>query len=201
MFVPCAAENSGIPRVMTPEVEEEILDAAGNTPASSTEGLVSRLHVNHAQVWRVCRRPNLYPYHLQRLQALSAADYPPRVHIGQSYPQQCAVNPIFPSAIGFTDEAQFSREGVLNYHNVHVQKRILMRLVNKSLSWMCGVVLSTTLYSTRTYSRSDWQETTIESSWKPTFQMYWITCSWLCVNCCILSWRCARTFVLQRGSI
>ncbi|KAJ4435008.1 hypothetical protein ANN_23581 [Periplaneta americana] len=34
--------------------------------------------------------------------------------------QQCGVNPNFPALVLFTDEAQFTRDGITNFHNQHV---------------------------------------------------------------------------------
>ncbi|KAJ4436003.1 hypothetical protein ANN_18627 [Periplaneta americana] len=62
----------------------------------------------------------LYPYHLQRVQALSPADYPARVRFCQWFLQQCGINPNFPALVLFTDEAQFTRDGRTNFHNQHV---------------------------------------------------------------------------------
>ncbi|KAJ4426353.1 hypothetical protein ANN_27167 [Periplaneta americana] len=53
-------------------------------------------------------------------QALSPADYPARVRFCQWFLQQCGVNPNFPALVLFTDEAQFTRDGITNFHNQHV---------------------------------------------------------------------------------
>ncbi|KAJ4447565.1 hypothetical protein ANN_09572, partial [Periplaneta americana] len=52
--------------------------------------------------------------------ALSPADYPARVRFCQWFLQQCGVNPNFPALVLFTDEAQFTRDGITNFHNQHV---------------------------------------------------------------------------------
>ncbi|KAJ4432524.1 hypothetical protein ANN_21146 [Periplaneta americana] len=52
--------------------------------------------------------------------ALSPADYPARVRFCQWFLQQCGVNPNFPALVLFTDEAQFTRDGIANFHNQHV---------------------------------------------------------------------------------
>ncbi|KAJ4444989.1 hypothetical protein ANN_06788 [Periplaneta americana] len=49
--------------------------------------------------------------------ALSPADYPARVRLCQWFLQQCGVNP---NLVLFTDEAQFTRDGITNFHNQHV---------------------------------------------------------------------------------
>ncbi|KAJ4439355.1 hypothetical protein ANN_07477 [Periplaneta americana] len=93
----------GRPRSTTPEVQEEILEAVNMTPSSS--------------IRRVALQVN---YHLQRVQVLSPADYPARVRFCQWFLQQCGVNPNFPALVLFTDEAQFTRDGIINFHYQHV---------------------------------------------------------------------------------
>ncbi|KAJ4433566.1 hypothetical protein ANN_15875 [Periplaneta americana] len=84
----------GRPRSTTPEVQEEILEAVNMTPSISTRRVA--------------------------LQALSPADYPARVRFCQWFLQQCGVNSNFPALVLFTDEAQFTRDGITNFHNQHV---------------------------------------------------------------------------------
>ncbi|KAJ4448402.1 hypothetical protein ANN_10418 [Periplaneta americana] len=52
--------------------------------------------------------------------ALSPADYPARVRFCQWFLQQCGVNPNFPALVLYKDEAQFTRDGITNFHNQHV---------------------------------------------------------------------------------
>ncbi|KAJ4452300.1 hypothetical protein ANN_03820 [Periplaneta americana] len=109
----------GRPRSTTPEVQEEILEAVNMTPIS-TQRVALQVNVPHTTVWRLLKEYQLYPYHLQRVQALSPADYPARVRFCQWFLQQCGVNPNFPALVLFTDEAQFIRDGITNFHNQHV---------------------------------------------------------------------------------
>ncbi|KAJ4426611.1 hypothetical protein ANN_26409 [Periplaneta americana] len=110
----------GRPRSTTPEVQEEILEAVNMTPSISTRRVALQVNVPHTTVWRLLKEYQLYPYHLQRVQALSPADYPTRVRFCQWFLQQCGVNPNFPALVLFTDEAQFTRDGITNFHNQHV---------------------------------------------------------------------------------
>lgn len=110
----------GRPRSTTPEVQEEILEAVDRTPSISTRRLALQVNVPHTTVWRLLKEYQLYPYHLQRVQALSPADYPARVRFCQWFLQQCGVNPNFSAVVLFTDEAQFTRDGITNFHNQHV---------------------------------------------------------------------------------
>ncbi|KAJ4434760.1 hypothetical protein ANN_23329 [Periplaneta americana] len=110
----------GRPRSTAPEVQEEILEAVNMTPPINTRRVALRVNVPHTTVWRLLKEYQLYRYHLQRVQALSPADYPARVRFCQWFLQQCGVNPNFPALVLFTDEAQFTRDGITNFHNQHV---------------------------------------------------------------------------------
>ncbi|KAJ4443745.1 hypothetical protein ANN_05523 [Periplaneta americana] len=109
----------GRSRSTTPEVQEEILEAVNMTPIS-TRRVALQVNVPHTTVWRLLKEYQLYPYHLQCVQAQSPADYPARVRFCQWFLQQCGVNPNFPALVLFTDEAQFTRDGITNFHNQHV---------------------------------------------------------------------------------
>ncbi|KAJ4446068.1 hypothetical protein ANN_12759 [Periplaneta americana] len=109
----------GRPRSTTPQVQEEILEAV-NMTSISTRRVALQVNVSHTTVWRLLKEYQLYPYHLQRVQALSSADYPARVRFCQWFLQQCGGNPNFPALVLFTDEAQFTRDGITNFHNQHV---------------------------------------------------------------------------------
>ncbi|KAJ4446056.1 hypothetical protein ANN_12742 [Periplaneta americana] len=102
-------------RSTTPEVQEEILEAV-----NMTRRVALQVNVPHTTVWRLLKEYQLYPYHLQHVQALSPADYPARVRFCQWFLQQCGVNPNFPALVLFTDEAQFTRDGITNFHTQHV---------------------------------------------------------------------------------
>ncbi|KAJ4449984.1 hypothetical protein ANN_01391 [Periplaneta americana] len=81
----------GRPRSTTPEVQEEILEAVNMTPSIST------------------RRPCHQQITLHE-----------RVRFCQWFLQQCGVNPNFPALVLFTYDAQFTRDGITNFHNQHV---------------------------------------------------------------------------------
>ncbi|KAJ4427786.1 hypothetical protein ANN_25439 [Periplaneta americana] len=111
----------GRQRSTTPEIQEEILEVVNMTPSISTRRVALQVNVPHTTVWRLLKEYQLYPYHLQRVQALSPADYPARVsRFCQWFLEQCGVNPNFPALVLFTDEAQFTRDGITNIHNQHV---------------------------------------------------------------------------------
>jgi hypothetical protein len=74
-FAPHVAKR-GWPRSTTPEVQKDILDVVNETPGISTRRESMQVGVAHSTVWRVLQEQQLYPYHLQSVQALSLQDYP-----------------------------------------------------------------------------------------------------------------------------
>ena len=113
--------REGRPRSITPYVEERVLRSVHERPSTSTRRIATQERVlSHSSVWRILHRQLLYPYHLQRVQALNNADFPPRENFCQWMQQQCTLNPLFVSSILFTDEAGFTRDGIFNFHNCHI---------------------------------------------------------------------------------
>jgi hypothetical protein len=104
---------------MTPEVEEDILDVANDTPGISMRRISMQVGVAHLTVWRVLQEQQLYPCHLQCIQALSLPYYPARVMFCQWFLQWCGTNSNFLASAIFTDEAQFIGDGIQNFHNQH----------------------------------------------------------------------------------
>ena len=101
-------------------MDEAILRAVDDSPNVSVREVAAlQGNVDHITVWRVLRENQLFPYHVQRVQTLSAADWPPRVHFCEWFIQQC-VNPRFSANALFTDEASFQRDQIVNFHNQHV---------------------------------------------------------------------------------
>ncbi|PSN39398.1 hypothetical protein C0J52_16579 [Blattella germanica] len=70
--------REGRPRSITPDVEERVLDIVHERPSTSTRIATQERVLSHLSVWRILHRQLLYPYHLQRVQALNNADFPPR---------------------------------------------------------------------------------------------------------------------------
>jgi hypothetical protein len=116
-FQPVTA-NWGRPlSVQTPNLEENILHHIGQVSVSSTRRIAA---VSHMTVWRVLHRQLLYPYHLQRVQGLGPADFPAIETFCQWFVHQCALKPFLVSSVLFTDEAAFTRNGIINFYNNHV---------------------------------------------------------------------------------
>ena len=101
-------------------IEEEVLETVEEQPGISLRRLAQRFHVSHWTIWRTLREQLLYPYNVQRVQALRPADYPRRVAFCTWFLRQVQQDADFPRYILATDEAGFTREGIFNYHNTHV---------------------------------------------------------------------------------
>jgi len=115
--------NAGRPReVRTPQLEEEILNFIEIDPSTSTRCIASELGVVHSLVWAVLHENSYYPYHLQRVQALLERDFQPRVEFSNWILSEWDPDPAFASRIIFSDEAQFTRDGIFNFHNNHLWK-------------------------------------------------------------------------------
>jgi hypothetical protein len=76
--------------------------------------------VAHLTVWRVLQEQQLCPYHLQYVQALSLQDYSVRVMFCQWFLHQSGTNLNIPVIVIFTDEAQFTGDGIQKFHNQHL---------------------------------------------------------------------------------
>ena len=76
---------------------------------------------SHSTVWRVQHGEQLHPFHLLKVQDLGPLDFNPRLQFCNWASELGASQPDFFSSVLFTDEAMFTREGVvLNSRNSHV---------------------------------------------------------------------------------
>lgn len=113
--------DTGVARtVRTVEFEEEVLQRVADEPSNSTRHIAKAMNTSNASVWRVLHEQQLYPYHFQKVQGLTAADYHPRVQFCQWLLHQIAAQPNFLRYVLWTDEASFTRDGIFNSRNSHV---------------------------------------------------------------------------------
>lgn len=112
---------AGRPRTTrTVELEEDILQIIHANPRTSTRKIANEVNACPTTVWNVLKENLLYPYHVQRVQALLPDDYDRRMQWCQWFSNMSADNPNFSANILFTDEANFSREAIMNFHNTHI---------------------------------------------------------------------------------
>lgn len=113
--------DCGRPRVIrTVALEEEVLNMIEDRPELSTRQIANTLNVCNKLIWQILKDHQLYPYHIQRVQALLPRDFPHRVHLCQWSLQMITQNAQFLENVLFTDEANFSRQGITNFHNNHL---------------------------------------------------------------------------------
>lgn len=113
-------QREGGREIMAPERQQEILDYITEHPDASCRGVATALGIaSHVSVWRVLRRHRLHAFHYQRVQGLTPADHHPRVQFSRWMLNHVREVREFSSYILYTDEAQFTREGVFNQHNLH----------------------------------------------------------------------------------
>ncbi|XP_026827882.1 uncharacterized protein LOC113562485 [Ooceraea biroi] len=92
----------GRPRTTrTPALEEAVLNAIEHHPETSTRKIAADLHVSHKLVWTILREQQLYPYHIQRVQALLPRDFPQRLTFCRWMQQKIARNPQFVAEVQF----------------------------------------------------------------------------------------------------
>jgi hypothetical protein len=87
--------TGGRPISTTPEEKEDVPNAVYQCPGVSARRLGLQRYVPHMTIWRLLQEHQLYPYHLQHVQALSPADYPARVTFCWWLLQLCGTNPSF----------------------------------------------------------------------------------------------------------
>lgn len=105
--------------VNTVQNEEAILNMVEENPNISTRKVSLELGISKNSVHRALKQQLLYPYHVQKVQNLLPADMLPRRTYSQWVMDRHRRDPLFCSRILFTDEATFSRDGILNIHNTH----------------------------------------------------------------------------------
>ena len=98
------------------DVEENIMDLVNNNPEISTRRVSNAVNVPHVTVWRRLKKHRLHPYHIQQVQRLEAGDEERRMNFSRWVVRNQRV---FRRCL-FTDEAQFTRDGVYNSRNMHI---------------------------------------------------------------------------------
>lgn len=101
------------------EVEGGILRAVEVQPSVSVRRLAVQLQLPRTRVHRTLQNNGLYPFHLTPVQDLLPGDAQRRVEFCQWLLRQQEEDEVFIKNILWTDEAQFTRDGVTNHHNLH----------------------------------------------------------------------------------
>ena len=101
------SEREVVPLINTREI---ILEMVQRSPQLSTRRIASRISVSRMRVWRTLHKENLHPYHDHRLQHLEPGDPAQRMDLCH----WITAHHLMLSAILFTDEASFTRDGINN---------------------------------------------------------------------------------------
>lgn len=113
--------DTGVRRtVRTIPFEEEVLQRVADEPSTSTRKIAQIMGVTQSSIFRVLHEQQLYPFHFQKVQGLTEADYQPRDQFCNWLLHRIVVQPNFLRFILWTDEASFSRDGIFNSRNSHV---------------------------------------------------------------------------------
>lgn len=115
-----AERSEGRPVARPVELEERILQHFEENPRTSTRRAGIVFNVNHMVIWHTLHDDGRHPYHFRRTQELTPADFQPRMDFCRWYRGRVEADPQFSRKILWTDEASFTRNGVLNLHNEHV---------------------------------------------------------------------------------
>lgn len=112
--------KEGRPRsARTNDVEEQVLQSVNEDHGISTRQLATMHNVSQTTAWNILQDQLLYPYHVQRVQALSERDYPTRLLFCNWLRRRVLDDRQMLKRIIFTDEAGFTRNGIFNFHNTH----------------------------------------------------------------------------------
>lgn len=106
--------------VRTVDFEDQVLHAVEENPSVSVRCIAHRLNAHKSTVWRVLHEDLLYPFKLQKVQALEPGDFPLRMDCARWFLHKVVDSPNFLRKVFFTDEASFTREGIFNTRNNHV---------------------------------------------------------------------------------
>lgn len=111
--------NRRVSGTRTADLHQRIVRIVTNDPSVSVRAIALRLHTSPNFVWRTLRSERLHPFHYRPVQELLIADLPRRLQFCNRILQHHRENGDFINNILWTDESQFSRTGVNNFHNLH----------------------------------------------------------------------------------
>lgn len=105
------------------DLDEQVLDAVTADPTISVRRISRQFGIPITTVWRILKREGLHPYHYQKVQCLLEADHNCRIVYSTWILRQSRQNFHFYKTVLWTDEASFTRHGILNLRNLHRWER------------------------------------------------------------------------------
>jgi hypothetical protein len=107
------------PTAITEDTTVMVLGSVAVNPHISSRAIATDVNISRRSVLRILHTHRFHPYHVHCHQALEERDYDVRVDFSNWLLAAVDDDPHFLSKILWTDEAQFSRDGVVNIHNMH----------------------------------------------------------------------------------
>ncbi|KAL0811827.1 hypothetical protein ABMA28_009255 [Loxostege sticticalis] len=111
--VPVHAQDRGRAPVYPMVLYRQIRRYFISNPQASTRQAARQFGVSQYYVWKILNSSGQHPYHFQKVQELTLADYAPRLQFCNWLLQNVNAN------ILWTDESTFTRIGLFNIHNEH----------------------------------------------------------------------------------
>lgn len=102
------------------DVEEEILDRVRENPEISSRDIARETGVSKTKVLTVLHKNKFHPYHFTKVQGLEPNDYAARRDFCRYLLNSDIEQYHFFKKILWTDESLFTRQGVFNFHNMHM---------------------------------------------------------------------------------
>jgi hypothetical protein len=93
--------------------DEVLLDAVNDNSSSTTRRIASQTGLSQSAEWRVLRENGLHPFHLQPVQGLKSGDKERRLEYCRWLLHRVVDEPDFLNRVLWTDEAGFTRDGVI----------------------------------------------------------------------------------------
>lgn len=100
-------------------LDQQIISLVKQHPETSTRRVAQRLGVSSSKVWRVLHTEGLKAYHHTPVQGLLGGDCERRWEFCSWLLESDIQDRAFLDRILWTDESQFTRDGIKNFHNLH----------------------------------------------------------------------------------
>jgi hypothetical protein len=96
-----------------------VLASVAATPHTSTRAIAQNTGISQRSVCRILHRHRFHPFHVHCHQALDDHDFQRRMDYCNWLLNKQDEDPTFVFKILWCDESQFTRDGVVNKHNMH----------------------------------------------------------------------------------
>jgi len=99
---------------------ERIIRAFEQKPETSIRIIAREYDLSYSTIQRILKKEKLHAFHCILVQRLREEDYLLRRRFCENFLRKVDRDSRFPSRVIFSDEPLFIREGILNFHNMHL---------------------------------------------------------------------------------